>query len=243
MSDTEVVTIPQIRQVFYATYANLPTTGVKAGDLGFATDRLVLYRWSGSAWESISIASSSGLFSARPTAANLPNNSLYYATDTAILYQVQSGSWVAIVNPAVGLTISVSDTLENSNDAEKTTNQASYTKIKECKLNEALSVCRIKFDLKFTINTAYAKIYKNGVAIGTEQSDVTGSWATKTEDFAGFAKDDLIQVYGKAAATGVSHVQNFRFYYNRPITSIGGHTLTTPLTITDSAISVTNQDP
>jgi hypothetical protein len=49
-------------------------------------------------WEAIAIALFPyGLFSARPTATDVPVNSFYYATDTAVLYQAQAGSWVAIV--------------------------------------------------------------------------------------------------------------------------------------------------
>ncbi len=50
---TETVPIPRIRRVIYDTYANLPTTGLFEGDLGYATDQLALYRWSGAAWQAI----------------------------------------------------------------------------------------------------------------------------------------------------------------------------------------------
>ena len=53
---SEVTTIPQLRRVYYDTYANLPTVGVKTGDLGYATDLLVLYRWSGAAWQAITMS-------------------------------------------------------------------------------------------------------------------------------------------------------------------------------------------
>lgn len=51
----EVKAIPNATRVFSSTYANLPTVGIKAEDLGYATDRKILYRWSGTAWEAISI--------------------------------------------------------------------------------------------------------------------------------------------------------------------------------------------
>lgn len=64
MSDNEVTTIPKVRRVFYDTYANLPTTGLAAEDLGYATDTARLYRWSGAAWQPITIAgaTSSGYY-------------------------------------------------------------------------------------------------------------------------------------------------------------------------------------
>ncbi len=51
---TELTPIPRMRAVHYDTYANLPTTGLFVGDLGYANDNLVLYRWSGAAWQAIS---------------------------------------------------------------------------------------------------------------------------------------------------------------------------------------------
>lgn len=96
MSGTELNAIPKIRKVYYLVYASFPTTGLSAGDLAFATDRLVLYRWSGAAWVAITYHLSSGLLAAIPAAATLPNGSLYYGTDTTLLYQVQAGAWVTI---------------------------------------------------------------------------------------------------------------------------------------------------
>ena len=81
-----------------------------------------------------------------------------------------------------GLTPLVSDTLQHSNDASKTTTSwPSYVKLKEMKLNAPLAACRIKFDL---------------------DGDGGASPATKSEDFAGFAKDDLIQIYGRYSGIG-----------------------------------------
>ena len=94
--DTKVKVIPRIRRVIYATYANFPTTGLKTGDLAYATDRLVFYRWSGAAWQSLTIHSSSGTAANIPAAADVPNGSLYYETDTAKTKQVQAGAWVEI---------------------------------------------------------------------------------------------------------------------------------------------------
>jgi len=93
---SEVSIIPRTRNVYYAAYASLPTSGVRTGDLGYATDRKVFYRWSGSAWEPVSIHSSSGAAADIPTAANLPDGSLYYETDATLLKQVQSSSWATI---------------------------------------------------------------------------------------------------------------------------------------------------
>jgi len=95
----ESLVIPSIRNVIYAAYASLPTSGVTVGDLGYATDRKVLYRWSGSAWQPIGISSRSGAAADIGTASDYPAGSLYQATDTSTLYMQIGGSWTAIVTP------------------------------------------------------------------------------------------------------------------------------------------------
>ncbi len=97
-SDLETIPISRISANYYLPYANLPVTGVRTGELGYATDRLVLYRWNGTAWQPITIHSSSGLAAGIPAAASLPDGSLYYETDTRFLKQVQVGAWVVISN-------------------------------------------------------------------------------------------------------------------------------------------------
>jgi len=96
MSKDYLVTIPQMRQVYYDTYANFPATGLKEGDLAYATDRKTLYRWKGAAWEAISIYSGAGIYGNIPTAANLPDGSMFYATDKFTVYMVDGGAWTSI---------------------------------------------------------------------------------------------------------------------------------------------------
>lgn len=126
-----------------------------------------------------------------------------------------------------------SDGLRNSNDAEKTSPVGSdYIKIKEIKLDNAFQgSIRIKFDLKSLSapGFVYAKIYRNGLAIGTERSNDTGSYVTFSEDFSdlNWAINDLIQIYGKGPVYRNIAVRNMRFYYD----------------IVGTAIAVTNQDP
>jgi len=162
---------------------------------------------------------------------------------------------------AAGVTVAedviASANLRNSNDTAKSTSSPSptFVKIKEVKLNAALRLCRIKFDLRVTTgageNTARARIYKNGVGIGTIQTNTTTTYVTKSEDFTlnGVA-DDLIQIYGCKISgdSAACQVRYMRFYYNPDdyITHIGGYELVTPLALTpvrDPTISMTNQDP
>lgn len=93
---TEVKAIPNMLRVFSDTYANLPVVGVKIEDLGYATDRLALYRWSGAAWGALTRYQGSGLAANIPNAANVPEGSLYYCTDTLVLKQVSGGAWINV---------------------------------------------------------------------------------------------------------------------------------------------------
>ena len=94
--EVKTTTINRKRLVIYDTYANFPVSGLESGDLAYATDRKVLYRWSGSAWQFITIHSSSGGLAARPAIATMPNGSLYFATEVKKLYQAQAGAWAEL---------------------------------------------------------------------------------------------------------------------------------------------------
>ncbi|PKN94312.1 MAG: hypothetical protein CVU43_24605, partial [Chloroflexi bacterium HGW-Chloroflexi-5] len=93
--------IPLLRKVIYDTYANLPVSGISEGDLAFASDRIVLYRWDGSAWVAITISSRHGNKANIGNAADYPESSLYQADDEGKLYMLVSGAWVPIVVPTV----------------------------------------------------------------------------------------------------------------------------------------------
>jgi hypothetical protein len=109
--------------------------------------------------------------------------------------------------------------LVHSNDTEQTTGATSYTKKKETRLNRSLQGIRIGFGLKRNVGgVAKAKIYKNGIAIGTERTNSAtpvGNYQTWTEDFTGFSAGDLVQIYCYTdnGANTIS-VANFRFYYD-----------------------------
>ena len=114
-----------------------------------------------------------------------------------------------------------SNTLVQSNNTQQDYSSTSYTKEKETKCNRPLNGVRIKFDMKRNSagTTAYGRIYRNGVAIGTEQSDgvsAPGTWITYSEDFNDFYLNDLIQIYGKQSGGVSGSFRNFRLYYDEP---------------------------
>lgn len=94
-TENELQTIQRKYQYIRTTYAAFPAAAIP-GQYAYATDRKVLYQWSGTAWESMSVFTGSGLAADIPAAADLPDGSIYYETDTALTKQVQSGVWAGI---------------------------------------------------------------------------------------------------------------------------------------------------
>jgi hypothetical protein len=82
--------------------------------------------------------------------------------------------------------------------------------MKSCTIKFSGTV-RIAFDIKSSAgDTGNGRIYKNGVAFGTEQSS-TDTYQTFSEDLA-FKDGDTIAVDAKRI-TGTVYVKNFRIYY------------------------------
>ncbi len=116
------------------------------------------------------------------------------------------------------------DVLHGYNDAVKTAaaEVTTYTLMKEMKVTSKKTIVglRVSFDLRMLsssgANFAYAKLYKNGVAIGTERTSNGDSavWTTFTEDFTNFQTGDLLQIYLKETAGGQrGELRNMRVYF------------------------------
>jgi hypothetical protein len=114
-------------------------------------------------------------------------------------------------------TITASDDLLASLDTQRnTTAQVAYALIKKFTTN-LVGIHRVKFDLQETNATnpatAYGRIYKNGVAFGTEQTNGS-TWQTFSEDLA-FIAGDTIELWWKEVDTNDTEtmsVRNFRIY-------------------------------
>ncbi len=110
--------------------------------------------------------------------------------------------------------------IRNSHDAEAThTGDSAYTLVKTITLSSGLvGAARFLFDLKTSngLNTANGQIYRNGVALGTEQSDVTGGYVTKSEDITqDWNPGDTVELWVKIDDAGqMVSVQNFRIAYD-----------------------------
>jgi hypothetical protein len=95
-----------------------------------------------------------------------------------------------------------------ANDAEKSVlNVTVYTKLKEIKLVQTPDAAlKIYFELKSSnvAYTAYAQIYRNGVAVGTERSTTSTTYVAFTETVSGWADGDLLQIYAHTSGSGAA---------------------------------------
>ena len=105
--------------------------------------------------------------------------------------------------------------LMSLNAPERTTTSATYVKLKETIIAKS-GTYTIKFTLRETAGgaAAYGQIYKNGAAVGTERN-VSAS-TEYSEDIAGFASGDLIQVYGKRGASGECGIKDLKLCGGSP---------------------------
>ena len=93
-----------------------------------------------------------------------------------------------------------------------------FTKVKEIEVRVGGNY-RVKFDLRSYDNigggnsNGNARIYKNGVAYGTDRNTTSNIFATFSEDLA-FVTGDLIQLYYKNYSLNddLVEVKNFRIY-------------------------------
>jgi len=111
-------------------------------------------------------------------------------------------------------TYTAGDNLMISADTEQSKTGTSYTKVKEIRISRG-GTLRIKFDLKSSVSGAvYGRIYRNGVAVGTEQTTSSQTYVTESEDIDGWSSGDLCQLYYMVhIAGGYSvFVKNFRLY-------------------------------
>jgi hypothetical protein len=98
--------------------------------------------------------------------------------------------------------------------------ETDYTKKKSFALVGAGTIT-ISFDLKVNTTgasrTAYGRIYRNGVAVGTEQSTTSGSYVTFTESISGWSNGDTVELWTKINISGSSN--SFFYIYGSTMTA------------------------
>lgn len=105
----------------------------------------------------------------------------------------------------------LSDSIIAELDTERNTTELGYTKLKELQIFIA-GFYRISMDLKGSNpgTDAFCKIYKTGVAYGTEYTNDTTSYTSHSEDLY-FDRGDLIQLYCKSAhESWAAYIRNFK---------------------------------
>jgi len=128
------------------------------------------------------------------------------------------------VTSAILFTKKVSDVLRHSHDAEvvKNTDNTTYSIEKTITFtNGVKGVLRIKYDLgRVACGTAYGRLYKNGVAIGTEQS--------RAADYLTFSEDidvgtieigEILELKLKNSLDCDTKARNLRIYYDNDDTA------------------------
>ena len=109
-----------------------------------------------------------------------------------------------------------SSVVQIADDAEQTTAALVFTLIKTETIGLNIAGCTIKFDLKTAGGgaTAHGRIYKNGVAVGIDQTDATGAYQTFSQTLAGFVAGDTIELWAYTTnALDLAYVRNFRVCY------------------------------
>jgi hypothetical protein len=123
---------------------------------------------------------------------------------------------VLIIAGAVKPNIVANDDLLLSADTERSTINTEYTQVKQITVQFG-GTLRIKFDLRSSADGAgaivKARIYRNGVAVGTERSSNSSTYATRSEDISGWTAGDICQLYYKRVDEGTTcYIRNFRVY-------------------------------
>jgi len=107
------------------------------------------------------------------------------------------------------------DVLQSSADTERTENGSSYVKVKEIIVPRGGSY-RLKWRMHRTASaTAFGRVYRNGIAVGTEKSSTSDSYEQISDDVSGWSPGDLCQLYIKTSSgPNACYIDNFRIYEN-----------------------------
>jgi hypothetical protein len=109
-----------------------------------------------------------------------------------------------------------SDNILQANDAvvaySATVTYAKLKTIQLLTLRRQRETIRTYFEMETSNSTvtAYGRVYKNGVAFGTERSTTSTSYVSFSEDLL-FAEGDTVELWGHVSSTGYNeYVRNFR---------------------------------
>jgi hypothetical protein len=123
----------------------------------------------------------------------------YNSTDHVLRYRNDTGT--VDIGGGAEYTATSTELMIHNNATARQAYTEVYVKLKEIDLGSDLTITPTNIMTEFTYGmggpvTRYARVYKNGVAHGTERSTSAGGSATHQESLS-FDEDDLYQVYGK----------------------------------------------
>lgn len=102
---------------------------------------------------------------------------------------------------APGVAYAAGSIQQAASDAEVNSDSSSYVKVKEIEIGAVGGVFTVSFQLKAVDGgTAYGRLYKNAVAVGTERSTASSVYQTYSENLSGLVAGDLVQLYIKTVA-------------------------------------------
>lgn len=108
--------------------------------------------------------------------------------------------------------ITVSDTVITEDTTERTGETDAYAKVSEFTVKSLVLSCtaRIVFNLKRTgaFGNAYGKLYKNGVAVGTQRINSTDVYAEFSEDLDLTGTGHTIELWMKRSTAGLIPTTN-----------------------------------
>jgi hypothetical protein len=97
-------------------------------------------------------------------------------------------------------------------NTEWNSSSTSYVKVKEIEVNHTGTIS-VSYEMRrdWGINTAYARVYKNGAAEWTENTDTTSSYETYTDNAISVTSWDLIQLYVRVSSWSIwVYYKNFK---------------------------------
>lgn len=138
------------------------------------------------------------------SAGSTPSFTEVFHVDTSGIFQVGNVKDGAITPREIGTYVAGgSGGGSFTNATARYTAAASYIKLKETTWLGGPAQLRIAFDLDCDAAiTIYAKIYRNGVAVGTQRTTSDGVLTNFSEDISGWVYGDLVQVYGYTTDAG-----------------------------------------
>lgn len=110
-----------------------------------------------------------------------------------------------------------SDVLQESADTEETSPVGTTPALLKSIQVNAQGTIRIKVDIKKAdaFGNAHAQIYKNGVAFGTDHSNTSETYATKTDSSLQCSSGDNFELYAwNTDGSGSCVVRNYRIYFD-----------------------------